>query len=82
MVRNILVIKSLGFAEIYTFLTSAPMVSVLEERHIMQCQHRCDVICDICDHCKTFCYTSKLYYNKKKILIFVIYMTFISIRNS
>ena len=35
-----LVIKVPSFAEIYTFLPPAPVVSVLENRHIMQRLHR------------------------------------------
>ena len=70
-----LVIKVPSFAEIYTFLTPAPVVSVLENRHIMQRLHRFEVICDhVCRHvqtsmmsqCKTFCYASKLYIIKRK----------------
>ena len=45
IVRNILVIKLLGFAEILISLTPAPVVSFLEDRHIMQCHHKYDVIC-------------------------------------
>ena len=33
IVKNILVIKLLGFTEIFIFLTSAPVVSVLEDRY-------------------------------------------------
>ena len=69
-----LVIKVPRFAEIYS-LTPAPVVSVLENRHIMQGLHRFDVICDhVCRHvqtsmtsqCKTFCYASNLYIIKRK----------------
>ena len=74
---NILVLTNtiVWFAEVYTFLTPAPVASVLEDRHIMQHHHRCDVICDhVCryvqscmiSHCKTFCYASKLYIIKRK----------------
>ena len=73
--KEYLVIKLVGFAEIYTFLTPASVVSALEDRHIMQHHHRCDVICDhVCRHVqsfmtsqsKTFCYASKLYLIKRK----------------
>ena len=40
---NILVIKLLGFAEI---ITTAPVVSVLEDNHIMQRQKYYDIMCD------------------------------------
>ena len=45
-VRNILAIKLSRFAEIYTFLASAPVVQVFEDRLIMQRPHICDIICD------------------------------------
>ena len=39
IVKNILVIKFLGLTEILIFLTPAPVVSVLEDRYIMQHYH-------------------------------------------
>ena len=36
IVRNILVIKLPGFTKFFSFFTSAPVVSVVEDRHIMQ----------------------------------------------
>ena len=54
IVRNILVIQLSGFAEIDTFLTPALVVLLLEDRHIMQHHHRCDVICDhVCRHVRS-----------------------------
>ena len=44
IVRNILVIELSGFAEIYVFLTPAPVVAVLEDRHIMECYHGSSVV--------------------------------------
>ena len=44
--RNNFVIQLSGFAEIYTFLTSDAVVSVLLDRHIKHSHHRYDVICD------------------------------------
>ena len=46
IVRNIFVIKFLGYAEINIFIAPTPVVSVLEDRHIMQRHHRCDIICN------------------------------------
>ena len=34
------------FAEINTFITPVPVVSILGDRHIMQRHHRCVVICN------------------------------------
>ena len=44
--RNILVIKLLGFAEIFILLTPAPVVSVLVGMHITERHHKYDIICD------------------------------------
>ena len=53
IIRNILVIQLSGFAEIYT-LIPALVVLLLEDRHIMQRHHRCDVICDhVCRHVRS-----------------------------
>ena len=49
IIRNILVINLSGFAKkfiIFTPADSVPIVSVLEDRHIMQHHHRYDVMCD------------------------------------
>ena len=48
VVRNILVIKLSGFAEIFDFLTPAPVVSVLKGRHIALYLHKYDVILRSC----------------------------------
>ena len=45
--RIILVIKLSGFAEIFTFSTHSPMVSVLANMHVMQRHHKYEVMCEL-----------------------------------
>ena len=55
IIRNILVIKLSGFdKKNFTPTGPAPVVSVLEDRHIMQCHHKYDIIYFhvLCHRCK------------------------------
>ena len=45
-IRKILVMKLTGFTEIDTFLTPAPVILILEEKHISQNHHKYEVIHD------------------------------------
>ena len=53
IIRNILEKKMFfGFAKILLFITPAclgPLVSVLENRYVMQCHHKYDVIVLMCN---------------------------------
>ena len=46
IVKNILVIKLSGFSVIFIFITPAPVVTVIKDRHVTQHHHKYDDICD------------------------------------
>ena len=63
------------------FFLPAPIVSVLEDRHIMQHHQKYDVMCDhdcVMSQVQKILLRFKIIYNKEKNQIFVMNMAFIS----